>query len=79
MYMKNLPNRPNTTADRCPLRLPLKVNPESKTEIGLRLCFAPLLVFIGFVALLLPMLLPIVPLVIKSAKIAPLFFFASVN
>jgi hypothetical protein len=79
MYVK-MSSNPTTSANNTPVqRYTLTHFPKSKNEIHLRLCFAPLLVFIGFVALLLPILLPIVPLVIKSAKIAPLFFFASVN
>ena len=42
MYMKNLPNRPNTNADRCPLNYSPNIKQNLKTEIGLRLCFATL-------------------------------------
>jgi hypothetical protein len=56
--MKDSANRHNTNADRCPLRLPLKVNPESKIEIHLRFCFATLPLVPAFGLLLLPVLLP---------------------
>jgi nitrate reductase NapE component len=46
--MKDSANRPNTTADRCPLNYSPNIKQNLKTEIDLRFCFAPLLVVSGF-------------------------------
>ena len=57
MYIKNLPNHPNTNADRCPLNYSPNIKQILKTEIDLRLCLAPLPLVLAFGLLLLPILL----------------------
>jgi hypothetical protein len=57
--MKDYTNHPNTTADRCPLNYPANIKQNLKTEIYLRLCFAPLLVVWALGVLGWSILLPI--------------------